>query len=49
MTETTYRETVLPGLGRLRVPAHLSDAEVLEQLNTSDPVSTPPAPVPKKD
>ncbi|MFT6676843.1 MAG: hypothetical protein ACJAVM_003049 [Sulfitobacter sp.] len=35
-TTTAYRETVLQGLGRVNVPAHLSDAEVLQQITQAD-------------
>ncbi len=34
--ETKYREVILPGLGRVMVPAHLSDAEVMAELDVAE-------------
>ncbi|MBM1555318.1 hypothetical protein JQV19_02870 [Sulfitobacter mediterraneus] len=31
-----YRETVLPGIGRIKVPAHLSDDDILKEIRESD-------------
>ncbi len=36
-----YRMALLPGFGRVRVPAHLTDAEVLEQIHGADQEATP--------
>jgi len=36
-----YRTVVLPGLGRVQVPEHLSDAEVLAQVPGEDTEATP--------
>lgn len=36
-----YRMALLPGLGRVHVPTHLTDAEVLEQIHGADQEATP--------
>jgi len=33
---TEYRETVLSGIGRIKVPAHLSDDDILKEIRESD-------------
>ena len=38
--QLTYRETTLPGLGRVLVPTDMSDAEVLTQLTQEAPEAT---------
>ena len=35
-SEMEYREVILPGLGRVMVPAHLSDAEVIAELDEAE-------------
>lgn len=39
--DTTYRTVLLPGLGRMKVPATLSDAEVIAQIQSADDEATP--------
>ncbi|KIN76143.1 hypothetical protein [Sulfitobacter mediterraneus] len=34
--DTEYRQTVLPGIGRIKVPAHLSDDDILKEIRESD-------------
>lgn len=36
VSEIAYRETVLPGIGRIRAPAHLSDEDILKEILESD-------------
>lgn len=45
---TAYRQVVLPGLGRVQVPAHLTDAEVLAEVSTPDEETTPKKKTKKK-
>lgn len=41
-SQTQYRAVTLPGLGRVQVPAHLSDTEALEMIGMADsPRSAP--------
>ncbi len=50
-SETTlpiYRNVDLPGLGRMQVPAHLSDADVLAQVLGADADATPKKKTKKK-
>jgi len=35
-TDIEYRETVLQGIGRIRVPAHLSDEDISKEIRESD-------------
>lgn len=46
---TRYRVTQLPGYGRMQVPAHLNDAEILDQLAAQQQADarTDAAPKPK--
>ena len=49
MTEpTTYRNVILPGLGRVKIPAGVTDEEALAQINAPDDVATPAKKTPKK-
>jgi hypothetical protein len=43
-----YRSVILPGVGRVKVPAHLSDEEVLAQINAPDQEATPKKKTKKK-
>lgn len=40
-TAPAYRSARLPGLGRVEVPAHLTDAEVLAEIAAADGEATP--------
>ena len=46
--EMTYRTAVLPGIGRVQVPAQMTDQEVLDQLNAADTPATAPQKAKKK-
>lgn len=37
----TYRDVILPGLGRVKVPDGISDDEALAQINAPDDEATP--------
>tara|TARA_R110002110_G_scaffold127914_22_gene307178 strand:- start:944 stop:1096 length:153 start_codon:yes stop_codon:yes gene_type:complete len=38
---TTYRNVILPGVGRVKVPEGISDEQVLAQINAPDDEATP--------
>ena len=40
-TETAYRTAILPGLGQIEVPAHMTDEEVLAEVFGGDAGATP--------
>jgi hypothetical protein len=46
--EIQYRMALLPGFGRVRVPAHLTDEEVLAQVHGADEEATPKKKTSKK-
>jgi hypothetical protein len=42
--EIEYRDAILPGLGTVKVPAHMTDAEVLAEVENAKAEETAPAP-----
>lgn len=47
-TQQQYRDVILPGLGRVKVPAELSDEEVIAQIHVADEEATPKKKTKKK-
>lgn len=41
MKTVAYRSVVLPGLGRVKVPEGVTDAEVLDQVMNAEDEATP--------
>ncbi|NNK17433.1 MAG: hypothetical protein HKP51_11075 [Sulfitobacter sp.] len=44
----TYRTVILPGLGRVQVPDHMTDAQVLAEVIGADALATPEKKTKKK-
>jgi hypothetical protein len=44
----TYRTVILPGLGRVQVPDHMTDAQVLAEVMGADAPATPKKKTKKK-
>lgn len=40
ITDVVYREALLPGIGRVQVPAHMTDADILAELLDQDDAAT---------
>lgn len=47
-TQFSYRTVVLPGLGRVQVPSHMSDAQVLAEVMDPTAPATPKKKTKKK-
>lgn len=47
-TINEYRDALLPGLGRVKIPANMSDKDVLAQVHAPDEEATPKKKTKKK-